>query len=62
MITADNPSMSIVYKGNTYRASTTQVVRDSGNNSDLVKGYFSVYHTQNPAIPLKIDEGSSIEI
>ena len=34
MITADKPSMTIVYKGNTYQASTTEVVRDSGNDSD----------------------------
>ena len=62
MIRADNPGMSIIYKGDTYRASTTQVMRDSGNNSDQVKGYFSVYETQNPANPIKISAGSVIEI
>ena len=54
--------MSIIYKGDTYRASTTQVMRDSGNNSDQVKGYFSVYETQYSANPLKISAGSGIEI
>ena len=54
--------MSITFDGNTYRASSTEVVRDAGDNSDQVKGYFSVFHTSNAANPIKIAPGSTVVI